>query len=71
MVVGRVTRLVVGLHVRRVGHSSAGTGRGPVLIDMMGHTLTVEAAVLAQSERITCGHIEFVDRVTAGVVGQS
>ena len=71
MVIGRVARLVVGLHVGRIGGLSAGGCRRPVLIDMMGHALGIGSAVLAQSEGVARGHVERRDCGGPRVVGHS
>ena len=71
MVVDGVAGLVVGLHMRRIRHAAARTGRGPVFIDVVRHALAVGAAVLSQSERIAGGDVKLAHRVAAGVVGNA
>ena len=54
-----------------IGHRTASARRGPVLIDVVGHTFRVGSPVLAQTEGIATGHVEFVAWILTGVVGQT
>ena len=71
MVVGRVARLVVGLHVARVGDAAAGCRRGPVLVDVVRHALGVGQAVFACGPRVAPRGVEGIVGRGTGVAGET
>ena len=68
MVVGTVTRLVVGLHVTGLGHAAAGGYGRPVFIDVMGNPLAVR---LALSPVIAPCYFEGVDDFFTCIAGDT
>ena len=72
MVVGGVARLVVGLHDAGAAAAAAGGGRGPVLIDVVGHPFDVgQQALVALSPVVAPAGIQRRIGFCSAVGGQT